>query len=212
MNSYKSRVRAAFSPSDRRLVEKLSTPQKIQDYLDTIKINFGGGKIVVHSPTWVMKHRRASCIEGALFAAASLAYHGREPLLMDLRAAPYDEDHVVALFKEKGYWGAMSKTNHPVLRWRDPVYKTPRELAMSYFHEYFFPDAGARQRVKTMRAYSAPFSLTRFDPQLWVGATDDLDWLAVALDGSRHFPAAPAHARVRKASKIELKAARLSEW
>jgi len=214
MLSYKSRLTDALSPRERRLFTKLTTPKKVQDFLDTLKINFGGGKVVVASPRLVLERKRASCIEGALLAAASLACQGRPPLLMDFQSTGFDEDHVVALFKEGGYWGAISKTNHPVLRWRDPIYKTPRELAMSFFHEYYFPDRGKHLGEKTMRTYSAPFNLARLAPERWVATADDLDWLAVALDESRHFPVVTKKMlrHLRRASPLELKAAKLSQW
>jgi len=154
-------------------------------------------------------------------AAASLAYHGREAFLLDLQASDDDEDHVVALFKENNLWGAISKTNHPQLRWRDPVYKSVRELAMSYFHEYFLWDAShnnkkvpaARKGVKTLRTYSAPFNLMRYKPARW-WAAGDLDWLAEELDSSHHFPLVPKSCikKLRPASDIEIKSAHLEQW
>jgi hypothetical protein len=212
--SYSNQLRAVLSPAERRVFAKLTTPQKVQDFLDTLKINFErGGEILIYSPRTVLKKKKAHCIEGALFAAAALAYHGREPLLLDLRATPYDLDHVVALFKEGAYWGAISKTNHPVLRYRDPIYKTPRELAMSYFHEYFM-GPGLHRGRKTLREYSTPFTLQKYNPQSWVVATEDLDWLAVDLDDSRHFPLVPKRAirTLRNASKIEITATETEEW
>ena len=102
----------------------------------------------------------AHCAEAAVFAAAALAYHGRPPLLMDIRALPRDQDHIVTLFRERGLWGAISKTNHAVLRWRDPIYRSVRELAMSYAHEYCLPGG-----KKSMLSYSKPFSLARYAPK-----------------------------------------------
>ena len=127
---------------------------------------------------------------------------------MDIRALPSDQDHVVTLFKQRGLWGAISKTNHAVLRWRDPIYRSPRELAMSYAHEYFL-DFGK----KSMLAFSRPFSLTRYAPRRWVIAEEDLDWLMDALDDSPHDPVAPPHAlkRRRKSTRVELKSQDLTE-
>ena len=154
-------------------------------------------------------------MEGAVLAAAALAYHGRSPLLLDLQSLEEDEDHVVALFKEKGLWGAISKTNHPVLRWRDPVYKTPRELAMSYFHEYFMWHKHGKKLSgkKTLLAYSKPFDLSRYPPEKWFAAKD-LDWLAEALDASPHFPIAPASVlkNTRPATRIETEVMEAVEW
>lgn len=156
-----------------------------------------------------MRERKAHCFEGALFAAAALAYHGRKPLLLDLRTIAPDEDHVVALFREGGLWGAISKTNHAILRYRDPIYKTIRELALSYFHEYILDDGR-----KTLREYSKPFDVSRFPAEKWLTVEEDLHWLVDALDDSPHFPIAPATAlrKLRKAYKEEIAASNITEW
>ncbi len=153
-------------------------------------------------------------MEGALLAAASLAYHGQRPLLMDLQSTDEDLDHVVALFKIGGHWGAISKTNHPVLRWRDAVYKTPRELAMSYFHEYFLGKNYSGIGRKTLRTYSKPFDLSSYPPERWVTAEKNLDWLAEELDASPHFPLLTKKMilNLRNASDIEIKATEMTEW
>lgn len=144
-----------------------------------------------------------------MFAAAALAYHGKPAWLLDIQALPSDSDHVVTLFKERGLWGAISKTNHAILRWRDPIYRSVRELAMSYAHEYCLPGG-----KKSMLTYSKPFSLTRYAPQRWVIAEEDVDWLLVALDASPHLPIAPKAAlrRRRRMSKTELLAQEVLEW
>ena len=219
--SYSNQLRAVLSPAERRVFAKLSNPQKVQDLLDSLSINFEkGGEILICSPREILKRKKAHCIEGALLAAASLSCHGAPPLLMDFQTTNDDEDHVVAVFKQYGRWGALSKTNHPVLRYRDPVYRTIRELAMSYFHEYYlWSDAEHKVNKKllgkkTLRAYSAPFDLRRYKPERWITTKDDLDWLAVELDKSRHFPIAPKRSvkLLRPASKIETTAMKLQEW
>lgn len=161
------------------------------------------------SPRQVIKRRKAHCVEGAMFAAAALSYHGREPLLMDLETSDDDLDHVVAVFKEKGLWGAISKTNYPVLRWRDPIYTSPRELMASYFHEYFL-DSGK----KTLLRWGGPFNLKKFDPTKWVTAEGDVDWVPEALGHAPHSPFAPASVlkKLRKVSKIEVEATVVREW
>jgi hypothetical protein len=161
------------------------------------------------SPRRVLLERKAHCTEGALFAAACLAFHGKPVFLMDLRALPADQDHVVALFRAGRLWGAISKTNHPVLRWRDPIYRSPRELAMSYANEYFL--GGGRM---SLLAYSRPFRITRYAPRRWVIAADDLDWLVLALDNSRHLPLAPrrALANRRPATATERRASDIADW
>ncbi len=161
------------------------------------------------SPRAVLRAKTAHCMEGAVFAAAVLAYHGKRPLLLDFRTLPNDEDHVVALFRQHGYWGAISKTNHAILRYRDPVYKSVRELAMSFFHEYLLWSG-----KKSLRAYSKPFDLSRVPPQKWVTAEGNLFWLVEALDKTRHFPIIPKKnlRSLRKAYPIELRAMKIVEW
>lgn len=163
----------------------------------------------MRGPRQVLKVKKAHCMEGAMLAAAALAYHGLAPLLMDLEAHAKDFDHAVALFKQNGRWGAISKTNYPVLRWRDAVYKSERELAMSYFHEYFLDNG-----IKSLRSHTKAFDLRKFDPKDWVAAEGDVDWLCDALGDAPHFPIAPKKnlAKTRRASKIEQKANFLREW
>ncbi len=219
--NYRRQLKLLLSPAETALLGKLSTPQKIQDFLDSFPVNFSAIGEPIQSPWRVLQNKKAHCIEAAIFAAASLAYHGRQPLLLDLQASDEDEDHVVALFKEDNLWGAISKTNHPQLRWRDPVYKSVRELAMSYFHEYFLWDTthngkkvlASKKGVKTLCAYSKPFDLGRYKPECW-WAAHDLDWLAEELDSSRHFPLLPKVAikNVRPADEIEIASAALCEW
>ena len=217
----RAQLKLLFSPAEAKVLSKLSSPQKIQDYLDHFPENFAPVGEAIQNPRQVLANKRAHCIEGAVLAAASLAYHGRPALLLDLRASESDEDHVVALFKEKGLWGAISKTNHPQLRWRDAVYQNVRELAMSYFHEYFLFDsthfgkkvAANKLGTKTLRAYSKPFDLMHYKPEDW-WAAGDLDWLAEELDASPHYPLISKSAikNLRKATKVEIKAANLEEW
>ena len=219
--SFRTKLLPLLSPAELATIKKLSTPIKVQDFLDHFPANFSKIGDSVKSPRWILQHKRAHCIEAAVLAAVALAYHGRPALLMDLRATDDDEDHVIALFKEHGYWGAISKTNHPQLRWRDAVYKTPRELALSYFHEYFLFDAThfakkvskSKLGKKTMREYSKPFDITKFDPKhMW--SVTSLDWLAEKLDGSPHLPILSKRAvqNLRKASLLEIKSANLREW
>lgn len=209
MNGYAQKIRALLSPTERKFFQKLNTPNRIQDYLDTLPINYERGGETYMSPRRTVKAKTAHCFEGAIFAAAVLAYHGQEPLLMDLRTSIPYEDHVIALFRANGLWGAISKTNHAVLRYRDAVYRSPRELAMSYFHEYVESDGR-----KPLREYSAPFYLARFLPERWVTAQKDLHWLVDALDKSRHFPIAPRKnmRALRTPSKFELKVMDIVEW
>lgn len=206
---YQRELRALLSPAEQKVFSKLSTPLKIQEFLDELPINFEPlGEDTIYSPRRVLREKKAHCVEGALFAAAALAYHGRPPLLLDIQTKACDEDHVLAMFKQEGHWGAISKTNHGILRWRDPVYKTVRELAMSYFHEYIVADG-----EKTMLAYSRPFDLSRYDPH-WVVAELDLVQLICDLDDSPHVPVAPKRLlrTVRRAQPIETKILNVTEW
>lgn len=207
---YSDRLKAVLTPSEKKLFAKLSTPQRIQDYLDTLPINFELRKETYLSPREVIHQKTAHCMEGALLAAAAIAYHGGKPYLLDLQTAADDDDHVIALFQKGGAWGAISKTNHAILRFRDAVYSSPRELVMSFFHEYFLEENGK----KMLRAYSAPFDLRQFAPEAWVTTSEDLGWLAGELDWSRHFPVAPKKAlrNLRDASRIERRAIALTEW
>lgn len=198
-----------FTREELAILNKLKTPAKIQDFLNSIPANFEPNGDELKSPRRVLRENTAHCIEGALLAAAALRLHGQEPLLMDLKSAASDKDHVVALFRSNGYWGAMSKTNHGVLRYREPIYKTPRELALSYFHEYFLDDG-----TKTLRSYSVPFDLSRFDHHHWMTSEEDLWDIGAALDDARHVPLLPrTHIpRMRKADLIEREMGKMTEW
>jgi len=197
-------------PNELAIFKKLDTPQKVQDLLDTFRINFEPNDDTCRSPLVVLERREAHCIEGALLAAAIFWFHGREPLLLDLKTAKGDFDHVVALFKEHGRWGAVSKTNHAVLRYRDPVYKDIRELAMSYFNEYFL-DTG----VKTLRSFSdKPFDLLKFD-DAWLTSRKNLWEIHDALDSAPHTQILPrgfSPKKLRLADPIEIKAGKIVEW
>jgi len=208
MRAYRNALRALLTPAERRMFSRLDTPQKIQAFIEKLPPNFELKGETYMSPRRALKARTVHCAEGAVFAAAVLAYHGHPAWLMDIRALPSDQDHIVTLFKERSLWGAISKTNHAVLRWRDPIYRSPRELAMSYAHEYNL-DFGK----KSMLAYSKPFSLMRYAPKRWVTAEDDLDWMMDALDQSPHEPVAPPHAlkRRRRSTRVELKSQDLTE-
>jgi hypothetical protein len=206
---YRNALRALLTPAEQRVFARLDTPQKVQDFLDRLPANFEVNGETAMSPRRLLTARVAHCAEAAVFAAAALAYHGRRAWLMDLRALPSDQDHIVTLFQERGLWGAISKTNHAILRWRDPIYRSARELAMSYAHEYCLPGG-----KKSLLEYSRPFSLARYAPARWVIAPGDLDWLLYALDVSPHVAVAPRHAmrRRRRSAPIELRAQEEVEW
>jgi len=171
----------ALTPAEFALLQRLSTPQKIQTFLNAIPINHELAGETIHSVRSVMRHRCAHCIEGALFAACALWVHGEPPLVMHLDCALSDYPHVVALFRRGVHWGAISKTNGAVLRYRDPIYRSLRELALSYFHEYSDP-----RGQKTLRRYSIAFDLRRIAPQLWVANGYHCQEVEDRLAGLRH--------------------------
>lgn len=164
------------------VLRRLSTPEKIQAFLVGLGQNFERRGETCSAVRTVLREREAHCIEGALVAAAALWVHGEPPLILDLEAV-HDYDHVVALFRRHGCWGAISKTNGAGLRWRDPVYRTLRELAMSWFHEYC-----NKRDQKTLRTYSVPLNLRRVDPAIWVTSEDGAWDLVDILEGLRHYP------------------------
>jgi hypothetical protein len=195
-----------------RILKRLSTPIKIQDFLDSLPMNHEKRGETHMSVRRVLREKKAHCIEGAFVAAAALMLHGEPPLLMDLTAdkSRYDDDdHVIALYKRNGYWGAISKTNHATIRFRDPVYKTLRELVLSYFHEWFMNVNG----VKTLKSYSLPYDL-RHCKEDWLTSEDELWSIDAALNARPHFELVPPKNRkfIRKADTMELKAGRLVEW
>jgi len=196
-----------LSRAEFAVLKRLSTPERIQDYLNALPANFEIGGQTSLSVREVLRQRRAHCIEGALLAACALWLHGEPPLLMDLRAER-DYDHVVALFRRRGYWGAISKTNPPLLRWRDPVYRSLRELAMSYLHEY-----ANKRGQKTLRSYSDSFDLRRLDTKIWVTNGKNCWKVGEILDGLRHRPLlTKRQARMlRLRDVIERKAGALAE-
>ena len=187
------------------------TPAKVQDLLNTLRMRTPGIEPIVRSPEAALAAGEASCMEGALIAVAALQAHAVPVWLLDLKVdtRANDVDHVVALFKQDGLYGAISKTNHGVLRYREPVYKTVREVVMSYFHEYFL-DTG----VKTLRSFSKPYDIFKKHGTAWVTSSEDLYEIAYALDCSPHVDIAPlaVFKKLRKADAIEIEAGSLKEW
>jgi hypothetical protein len=190
-----------------KILKKLTTPAKIQDYLDTLPINWEKNGETYMSVARVLKNKTAHCFEGALLAAAALKLHGNKPLLLDLKTLNGD-DHVVALYKINNYWGAISKTNHSTLRFRDPVYETIHELALSYFHEYI-----DKNGEKTLYAYSNPFNLDKFGTE-WLNSEKELFHIAEAIDDVVHYEIYPEKQKmhIRNADAIEKKIGKIIEW
>ncbi len=193
----------AHTKEEIKLFRQLNTPQKIQDFVRKLPFNFDDRWGSCLSPRKVLRKNKADCVEGALFAAAVLEFHGAKPLVLDLRSVkkPYDADHVVALFKMDGFWGCISKTNHGVLRYRDAIYKNVRELVMSFFNEYFLQDG-----LKTLREYSVPLDMNYFNNIGWRTSEKNLSEVLEHLDKIKHYKIlSPKQIKnLRKVDKIEI--------
>lgn len=189
----------------------LKTPAQIQDFLDRMPFNFEKAEETYRSPSEALKHKKMHCFEGALFALACLAYHGKKSFLLDLKTYDLknDADHVVVVFQVNKRWGAISKTNHAVLRYRDPIYPSIETLVYSYFHEYFLNNG-----EKTLISYSAPFDVVKRFGKKWINSESDLDNIALALDKSKHWSFYPKGSRklLRKATKLEIKATSIEDF
>ena len=172
--------RAQWTPVELKILDRLKTPLDVQGFLN--EVGYSPDKFA-RSPRRVMKDRKANCYDGALFAAAALRRQGYPPLLLDLRAVR-DDDHVLALFARRQCWGSVAKSNFVGLRYREPIHRSLRELAISYFNDYF-NTAGE----KTLRGYSArAFDLSKHDALDWMTSDDGLDELGERLDRARHVP------------------------
>ena len=193
----------AWTGDERRLLTTLKTPALIQRWLDE-EVRYDGG---VHclSPRRLMRERKGHCMEGALFAAAALRFHGQPPLLTDLGAVR-DDDHVLALYRHGRYWGAIAKSNYASLRFREPVYRSLRELVMSYFEHYHNLEG-----EKTLRRYSSPMNLKRFDALHWMTSEEEVWEIPSAMGSLRFFSILPpgmarrlnlVDDRLRKAEKV----------
>ena len=163
---------SAFTNSELRTLRALKTPAGIQKFLDDLPYNL---EFTARSPRKVLRDRVASCLEGGIFAAAALRVIGFPPLIFDLEA-DNDTDHVVAIFKVRGHRGAVAKSNFSGCRYREPVYRTLRELAMSYFNIYF-----NLRGERTLRRYSRPVNLARFDQRDWMTTEKPIWFIAEHL-------------------------------
>ena len=172
------------------ILRRLDSPQKIQMFVNAIPINHEIGGETILSVREVLRQRRAHCIEAAFVAACTLWTNGETPFVMHMDCELNDDPHVVALFRRAGAWGAISKSNGTHLRHRDAIYRSLRELAMSYFHEYF--DNRGR---KSLRSYSASFDMRRIDPVLWVTARSSCEQANAQLAAWRHFSLISAQQR-----------------
>src|SRR5713101_2118198 len=172
-----------FDRRELNVLRRLRTPERIQRFLDEdVAYNKEKSGPTCRSPRRVLRDRTAHCLEGALFGAAALRVQGWQPLLLDLEAVR-DDDHALAIFRQRGCWGAIAKSNYAGLRFREPVYRTLRELAMSYFEHYYNPDG-----EKTLRSYSRPVSLARFDSIHWMTSEEPLWPIPEFLFDIKHTP------------------------
>ena len=198
-----------FSKEEKKIIKKLNTPAKVQDFLNSLKFNFETDrKQTLKSPIMVLRTGSAHCIEGAVLGAYILSQHGFLPLVLHLQTTKGDFDHVITPFKKDGLWGALSKTNHAVLRYREPIYRNIHELVLSYFHEYFLDNG-----VKTLRRYSNPLNLKIFENG-WETEEENLFGIDDELDKIKHHDIAPKNffKNLRKADKIEIEAGKIEEF
>jgi hypothetical protein len=176
----------SFERRELKVFSRLTTPERIQRFLDDdLRYNMEPGGDTCYSPRLTLKHGAAHCMEGAMVAATALRLLGHPPLIVDLEAVR-DSDHVLAVYRVRGLWGALAKSDYAGLRSREPVYRTLRELVMSYFEHYYNP-AGE----KTLRTYSRPVNLTRFDPVGWMTAERDVWEIPNHLCDIPHTPIMP---------------------
>lgn len=171
-----------LSPEDVRTLRALKTPALIQKFVDGLTYQYAN---TAWSPSKVLRERKGHCLEGALVAAAALRVNGHPPLLLDLEAV-HDDDHVVALYRERGLWGGIAKSNFAGLRFRAPIYRTLRELALSYFEPYY-----NLRGERTLRAYSRAVHLARLDSKEWMTSEDDVWCVPELLIEAQHYPLFP---------------------
>jgi hypothetical protein len=168
----------SFSRAELRKLRSLKDPYGIQRFLSAQPYHLAD---TAWSPRRVLRENTSHCFEGALFAAAALRVNGYPPLIIDLEAE-HDTDHVIAVYKQNGHWGAIANSNYTGCRYREPVYRTLRELVMSYFDVYF------NQRAeRTLRTFSNPVNLARFDRLNWMTTDQPLWFIAEYLFTIRHF-------------------------
>jgi hypothetical protein len=177
---------------------RLTDPARIQAFLDRIPYSTDS---FYRCPRTVLHDRRAHCFDGALFAAAALRTLGYPPLLVDMRAVR-DDDHILAIFRHRGRVGAVAKSNFVGLRYREPLFRSVRELVLSYFEDYY-----NLEREKTLRTYSVPLDLSRFDALDWETRDDSLEVIASRLDRIRHFPLLTGP-QVRALARVDLRSYR----
>ncbi len=198
-----------LTKEEKRFLKSLNTPKKLQDYLDSIPFNLEENGETCMSPKMVLKEKKAHCIEAGLLVGVSMWLNRKTPYIVSLKVKASDYDHIIVLYKENGYYGALSKTNHNVLRFRDPVYKNVRELVMSYFHEYFLPETGE----KTLLGYTKPINIKKFGDD-WISREDNLWDIAEAIYDTPVIEIVPKNNKkyLRNAHEVEQEASRKAEW
>ena len=193
-----------LSKSELRLLAPLDSPARIQDFVNSLRRNFELDGETCLSPRRVLRERKAHCVEGAVLAALALRLHGRRALLVEMVATEDDDSHMLAVFKQRECWGAITQTNHAVLRYREPVYRNVRELVMSFFHEYFLNENGK----KTLRSYTRPIDLAMFDALGWITSEDDIWYIPEHIEEVHHYDLlTPSQIRsLRPAEPVEIQA------
>lgn len=191
------------------LLSKLNTPQKIQTFLEQIPFNHEKNGETCKSVSMVLRDNTAHCIEAAFLAGVCLMLQNRKPLIVSLKVKRPDDDHILVIFLENGYYGALSKTNHAVLRYRDPIYRSIRELVMSYFHEYFLYQNGE----KTLLGYTKPINLKRYGTR-WMTAGNDVWDIAEKIYNAPIISIVPDKNKqyLRNATAFEQKTLNIQEW
>ena len=166
-----------LAKSERLVWGQMTTPMKIQAFLDKLPYSIEKG---YRCPLRVLRERVGHCFDGALFAAAALRRLGNPPLILNMIATDEDDDHILALYKRDGYWGAIAKSNFAGLRFREPVYRTLRELVMSYFEQFYNVEG-----KKTLRRYTVPLHLKAFDNHHWMISDPPIEEIGKRLDEIR---------------------------
>jgi len=169
-----------LNESEHQFISTLTTPGKIQAFLDELPYST---EHIYRCPLRVLRERMAHCFDGALFAAAMLRRLEHPPLILDMLPNDRDDDHMLAVYKSSGHWGAIAKSNFVGLRFREPIYRTLRELVMSYFEQFYNVE-----REKTLRSYTLPLNLKYFDQWSWMITDDSLEQIAHRLDRIRKVP------------------------
>jgi len=186
----------SFSPSELRTLRSLKTPRLIQRFLEDLPYHHAN---TAWSPRVVLRERSAHCFEGAVFAAAALRVNGFRPLIWDLEGIR-DSDHVLAVYQHDGHWGAIGKSNFAGLRFREPVYRSLRELAMSYFDSYY-----NLLGERTLRAYSRTVDLSRFDHLHWMTTEKPVWFIAEHLCDIPHTPVITAQ-QAKRLTRLDKRA------